>query len=79
MQAFECKAVNKQGSKEVESFAHVLSEMLTSLQVNASTMLLQSIKFITFCCTTDLEKSCSIYAAMGSQISKGIVQSFFGA
>ncbi|KAF3450687.1 hypothetical protein FNV43_RR06776 [Rhamnella rubrinervis] len=32
VQAFECKAVNKQGSKEVESFALVLSEMLTSLQ-----------------------------------------------
>lgn len=55
MQAFECKAVNKHGSKEVESFAHVLSKMLTSLQVNASAILLQSIQFITFYCTTDLE------------------------
>lgn len=43
-QAFDIKAMGQQGSKEVESFARVLSEILSSLQVNVSAISLHSVQ-----------------------------------
>jgi hypothetical protein len=36
VQTFKLKSTGKEGRKEIESFTHFLSEMLSSLKVNAT-------------------------------------------